>query len=63
MAAASPTDPVSDRRSMKLRCRSAVQPECLLRVGAISNCGGSGAGTMSATSSTTLSLVAICDSC
>lgn len=43
-----------------LRWRSAVQPECWLRVGAGSNSGSVGAGTMSATCSTTLSFVAIC---
>src|SRR5690348_5416234 len=47
---------------MNLRCRSAVQPAWRLRVGAVSNSGMVGAGTMSATSSTILSLVAMSDS-
>src|SRR5215217_937043 len=44
---------------MNLRCRSAVQPAWRLRVGAGTNCGGSGAGTMSALWSMILSFVAM----
>jgi hypothetical protein len=62
MAQASPTLPVSASWSMNLRCLVAVQPARRLRVGAGVKSGSFGGATMSATSSTTLSLVALGDS-